>query len=400
MSDLPEKIAASRPAKTTAERWLRWIGVTVFLLTLLGGGVFSLSRHGGESVQAVEGYVGLAEFALYAGAGLAFGGLLVGLSSLLRAMRDVHASFVRFTWLQHEMKRKETDSASEGDTSSEQLVSDADATDTQISSLEPWREVISLLEDIRDNSLLSNEELVAKRLRVADEELNTAAARIRTLTTEGDFAQTREIAESLVRKYPDDDRAKDLVEQVESSREKHEFEDVQSCTKQVEDLISISAWSRARNLAHQLQQKHPDSVEARQLLLRIEREHRVFEEEQKRRMSAEVQRYVSRRRWEEALAAARTLIERFPGSEDAESVRMQLPTLEANAEIEIRQHLEARIMEYVRQGRYIEAVELAKIVIERYPDSPQAEALRAQLERLQELAENPDAAPARVKTDS
>ena len=373
----------------------------MFVLAVSGGGVLVMSRAGDESARAVEQFIGLAEFAIIVGVGLALGGLLVGLSSLLRVLNDVHASYVRLAWIQHELKRAEPDgSVIEADRPvSELLAADADATDPQFSS-DGWREVISLLEDIRDNSLLSEEERLKKRLLVADDEMHAAAAKIRTLTTEGDFAQTREIAESIVRKYPGDERAKDLVEQVEASRERHESEDVQSCTKQVNDLISISSWSRARGLAQELQQKHPDSIEARQLLLRIEREHRLFEEEQKRRMNAEVQRFVSRRRWEEALAAARTFIERFPGCEEVEAVRMQLPTLEANAEIEIRQHLEARIMEFVRQGRYIEAVELAKIVIERYPDSPQADALRQQLDRLEELAQNPDAAPARIRTDS
>ena len=87
------------------------------------------------------------------------------------------------------------------------------------------------------------------------------------------------------------------------------------------------------------------------------------------------------------------------GSDDAEALRMQVPTLEANAEIETRQQLEAQIMALVKHGRYIEATALAKRVIEQYPDSPQAEALRRQIDRLEELATNPDAPPARVRID-
>ncbi len=260
----------------------------------------------------------------------------------------------------------------------------------------PWYELIRLLEDISDNSLLSSKEREAKRLRVADEEISDAQALLHGLINEGSFARARVAAERIGKKYPQDERAISLVEQVERAREHRESDDVEQCTRQVNDLISVSAWQRARELGQQLQQGHPDSIAARQLLLRVEREYSVFQEEQRRRMHAEVQRYVTKRRWDDALVAARTFIERFPGCEDAEAVRLELPTLETNAEIEVRQRLEAKIMECVRQGRYIEAVDLARKVITRYPDSPQAEALRGQVERLEQMAHNTGMSSARV----
>jgi tetratricopeptide (TPR) repeat protein len=265
--------------------------------------------------------------------------------------------------------------------------------------LTPWRDIVTLLEDIRDNSLLNGDERQEKKLRFADEEIQNMAARIRALTAEGDYAQARELASATQRRFPNERRVFELIAQVEENRERHESDDVRSCTRQVEDLISVSAWGRARELAEQLRQRHPDSVEARQLLLRLEREHRLFDEEQRRRMNAEVQRFVTRRRWEEALAAARVFVERFPGCEESEALRMEIPTLKTNAEIEARQFLEAKIMDCARHGRYIEAVDLARKVIARFPESPQAEALRGQLERLEELAENPDAPPARIRID-
>jgi Flp pilus assembly protein TadD len=78
---------------------------------------------------------------------------------------------------------------------------------------------------------------------------------------------------------------------------------------------------------------------------------------------------------------------------------VQIPTLETNWEIEKRQRLEAQIMDLAKRGRYMEAVELARKVIERYPDSPQAEALRLRLDRLVELADDPEAPPARIRLD-
>ncbi|HUN80892.1 MAG TPA: hypothetical protein VMV81_05205, partial [Phycisphaerae bacterium] len=217
--------------------------------------------------------------------------------------------------------------------------------------------------------------------------------------TEGDFARALSAARLIAARRPDDLRATELVQEVEAARQQREADDFAGITREINDLISMSAWSQARKLAQELQVKRPDDPEARQLMLRIEREYRISQDEQRRRLYAEVQRFVSRKRWEEAKAAANAFVERFAGSDDAEAVRLQMPTLELNAEIETRQRLEAEIMVLVKHGRYIDATALARRVIEQYPDSPQADALRQQIGRLEELATNPDAPPARVRIE-
>ncbi|HKQ50186.1 MAG TPA: tetratricopeptide repeat protein [Phycisphaerae bacterium] len=347
--------------------------------------------------------VDLAILSLYLAIGLASAGLLIGISLILRVLRDLHSALVRVERYQYEIGPAPAPPAtapqppSPGDETIVELTSESDVA-ARIPP-PPWQEIVRLLEDIRDNSLLTEAERQEKRQQTAEQELDQAERGVSAHLAAGDYARARQLAEAVHAKYPADPRADRIAEQLESSREQHEAEDVGSVAKQVDDLISISAWQRARHLAQQLQQRHPDSADARNLLIRIEREHGIFQEEQRRRMSAEIQRFVSRRRWEEALAAARTFVERFPGCPDSEAILLQIPTLENNADIERRQQLEAEIMDLVRHGRYIEAAELARRVIERFPDSPQAEALRLQLRRLEELANNPTAPPARVRME-
>jgi len=398
-----DPVTSDRPRKRKSNTalWLRVMGTASLILFVLAGLARLLGPASDGDGLSTTVYVHIAEFAVYIAAGLACGGGLVGLSALLRHLKELQTAFGRLERFQYEMKEAADDADADHPTSTSLTTAREDEEREEPQADRPGRQdmVLEILMDIRDNSLLSVEERREKQIRVADEDFHEAGAEIRPLIEDGEFAKARQITEAILRKYPRDDRASELTAQVERAREQQESNDVVSCERQVDDLISISAWGRARELAQQLQLGHPDSVEARQLLLRIERHHRLFEEEQRRRMNAEVQRLVTRRRWEEALAAARTFIERFPGCEESEAVRMQVPTLEANAEIEERQRLEARIMEYVRHGRYIEAVSLARQVIEQFPDSPQAEALRAQLERLEELAENPDAPPARIRVE-
>ena len=345
----------------------------------------------------------LAILSLYLAIGLAAAGLLMGLSLVLRVLRDLHSALVRVERYQYEIGPASQPPASvplppsPADETIVELTSDT----SSAAAIPPphWHEIVRLLEDIRDNSLLTESERQEKRRQTAEQEFEQAEKGVSAHLAAGDYARARQLAEAIRAKYPAEPRSGQMLELLESSREEHEADDVRAVTKQVDDLISISAWQRARQLAQQLQQRHPDAADARNLLVRIEREHGIFQEEQRRRMSAEIQRFVSRRRWEEALAAARTFVERFPGCPDAEALLLQIPTLENNADIERRQQLEAEIMDFVRHGRYIEAAELARRVIERFPDSPQAEALRLQLRRLEELANNPTAPPARVRME-
>ncbi len=397
------------------ERWLRCLGVFVLVLCLLGG-LAKLAWALRSPEEANVAAFGL--FGVYVALGLALAGLLFGLAAMIRYLDSLQSALIRVEKFQYEIgvagqtrTAGPTEDPSLGDATlplfEQPAISETPhGAAVSLSTIEPatgastqMQELVQLLKDIRDNSLLSEDERREKRLRAEEIEFAQTRETALALSSQGDFPRARQIVENLKLRYPDSQQIGFLIEQLESDRERYESDDILRSTKQVEDLISISAWPRARQVVQQLQVRHPDSAEARQLLLRLEREHRLFQDEQRRRMHAEVQRFVSRKRWEEALAAARTFVERFPGSPEAEAFLMQIPMLEANAQVEHRQQMEAQIMDYAKHGRYIEAVGLARQLIQRYPDSPQADALRAQLSRLEELATNPDAPPARVRIE-
>lgn len=374
------------------------MGVVVLVLVIAGGGAQIIGRASEDGETLMRAGM----FTLYIAAALVCGGMFVGLSALLRILRDLHAAISRLE--QHRYEQFELPALRQLDGTQ---VFDRTAIDHAVADLSnaesrsvPWREVVSLLEDIRDTSMLTESQRVDKRARLVEKEINAAETRIHELTHAGDFAHAREAAQQLSLRFPTEERATQMLEFVETSRERREHDDVETCKLQVTDLIAISAWGRARDVAQQLHDRHPDSSEARDLLLRIEKEHQQFEGEQRRRMYAEAQRYATRKRWEEALAAAQTFIERFPSCEESEALRMQLPTLEKNSEISLRLRLESQIMDYARQGRYIEAVDLAQRLIQDYPESPQADVLKEQLPRLTDLAKNPNATPARTQHES
>ena len=400
---MPESSSKTKPPqpprRSVTASILRWMGLVVLVLVMAGGG----AQIAGRAAPDGELLTRTGLFILYVAAAIVCGGLFVGLSALLRILRDLHAAITRLE--QHRYEQVELPALRQLDGTQ---IFDRSAIDKQPPESPrdggaadiPWRDIVTLLEDIRDTSMLTEEQRIEKRTRLTDAEIHIGEARIRELTHAGDFAHAREAAQQLAQRFPNEPRAVALLDFVESSREKREHDDVATCREQVTDLIAISAWGRAREVAQQLHDRHPDSPEARQLLVRIEKEYQQFEGEQRRRMYAEAQRYATRKRWEEALAAAKTFIQRFPNCEESEALRMQLPTLEKNSEISLRLRLESQIMEYARQGRYVEAVNLAEQLMRDFPESPQADVLKEQLPRLRDLAENPEAAPARIQPES
>jgi len=400
---MPESSATTKPPqpprRSVTATILRWMGLVVLVLVMAGGG----AQIAGRAAQDGEVLTRIGLFVLYIAAAIVCGGLFVGLSALLRILRDLHAAISRLEQHRYEQVELPALRQLDGTQIFERSHLDKPSPDLPREggiSDAPWREVISLLEDIRDTSMLTEAQRTEKRARLTDAEIQLGETRIQELTHAGDFAHAREAAQQLAQRFPDESRAVALLDFVESSREKREHDDVETCREQVTDLIAISAWGRAREVAQQLHDRHPDSPEARELLVRIEKEHQQFEGEQRRRMYAEAQRYATRKRWEEALAAAKTFIDRFPNCEESEALRMQLPTLEKNSEISLRLRLESQIMEYARQGRYVEAVDLAEQLIRDFPESPQADVLKEQLPRLRDLAENPGATPARIQQES
>ncbi|RIK66434.1 MAG: hypothetical protein DCC65_09840 [Planctomycetota bacterium] len=412
MSQTPEPSRPDQKRELPADRFLRGLGILSIALCVVGGvaRVMPALRNPDESNIAAVGV-----FGVYLALGVGLAGLLFGLAAMLRYLDSLQAALIRVEKYQYEIgtaqaARPQADpppDTSLGDATLPLFDQDPAIQDGSPppSAQEPgpstphWTELIQVLQDIRDNSLLSDEERRSKRQHAEERDVSHASDAIRELAREGDFARIRQILDTLRSRYPQSPRVDQLVDEIESQRERFESQDITEVTRQIEDLMTIAAWQRARQLVQQLKDRHPDSAEARQLLLRVEREHKLFQDEQRRRMHAEVQRFVSRKRWEEALAAARTFIERFPGCAESEALLMQVPTLETNAQIEIRQQLEAQIMDFVKHGRYIEAVGLARKVIANFPDSPQADALRSQLARLEELANDPDAPPARVRIE-
>ena len=107
---------------------------------------------------------------------------------------------------------------------------------------------------------------------------------------------------------------------------------------------------------------------------------------EQQRLYRELEHLVARKHWRQALRAAETLIEKHPESPEAVRLRDQMEELRRNAAIAERKEWETRIADHVQTGRHREAYALAMELLDKYPDSPQAQDIKQNLDQLKARA--------------
>lgn len=247
-------------------------------------------------------------------------------------------------------------------------------------------EVRQLLVEIRETLLLPEPERVRRFNQHMEAEFRRRLANVTQFVASRDFHRARQELNELSERFGDDERVKEARSQLEQAAESVRAHDFAQLKARVEDLMGMARWDQAEHVARELAQKYPTAADAAALVTRVVRERQLFEQKHRQRMHEEIQRFVHERRWREAVDAARRFIETFPTGQDTDALRTQLETLEANAEIQLRQDLERRIKQCLHQKQYWDALALSRRIINDYPLSPQANALRGQLPRIEELA--------------
>lgn len=251
------------------------------------------------------------------------------------------------------------------------------------------REILVQLAELNANLLLTDDERRAKHLRRRAVAVEQAQARADRALAAFDLPTAEAALEDLTRAGADGDAAATLRRRIEQARAEAERRDVEEATRRCHDLMALASFDSAREAAEEAVVRHPRSPAAAALLDRVRREASAFSEEQRRRLYADVERAAGARQWRAALQAAQALVERFPGTAEADAVAARLEMLRDNAQIEQVRELRDRIRDRIRRQRFAEALALAEQVVEEYPHTAAAEELRGQIDRLRERAEQP-----------
>ena len=247
-------------------------------------------------------------------------------------------------------------------------------------------ELVALMREVRDISLL-NEQERAKRIDAQGRDLARRLQEdVPVLLREHGWVEARRRVEDARERFPSLAAWDELERQIEQVRAQLEARDIETASRQVEDLSALGAWDRALDLVRDLLERHPRSEKALELAKRVRSERGKVEAERRAKLMAHAQEAVNLRDWSAALSSANALVQRYANSPEAEALRLQMPTLRANSEIQNRQRMEAAIRDLIKQHRFDEALRTAHDLIATYPHSPQADVLREQLPRLEQKA--------------
>lgn len=366
MATSPADMTSLRPHRS----WRQWIPAVLLLLSLLVAG-------GGSAVLIFASGWRRVGWALVSGGSLVLLGLAgVMLLSLVRHLRrDLQ-----------DLREKNASIQQQLAVMAERAVAQMQQRPPAATGLSAY-EARSLVLEIRETLLLPEPERQRRYERLVERELERGLAAAERYVLSREFHRAREELGMLLERFGASERLQTANDRLEKAAEATRANDITQATHRVEDLISLARWEEAERIAREVLDKYPVSQEATALVIRVQRERKLYEQRHRQRLFEEIQQSVTQRRWREAATAARTFLQNFPSGSDSDAIKAQMETLEANADIQSRQELEQQLKELLRAHQYWEALALARRIIAEHPLSPQANALRNQIARLEDLAQ-------------
>jgi len=247
-------------------------------------------------------------------------------------------------------------------------------------------EVVSLLSEIMENTLLDEQEKAAKRQLAKRHRQQTLRREIEALIAAGKLREARERLEEFRARYADSEDLGPMEQKLTEALRHHEQAEIANVTEQVQRYMGLGLWERALETAQALAEQFPENPDAARLPEAVRLEQSANRRQEQQRLYREIEHLVGRKHWREALRAAETLLERHPESPEARALADQMDELRRNAAIVERREWEQRITEHIQTGRHREAYDLAVELMTKYPDSPQAEEIRKNLAQLKARA--------------
>jgi tetratricopeptide (TPR) repeat protein len=248
-------------------------------------------------------------------------------------------------------------------------------------------EVVSLLADIVENTLLDDKEKATKMESARKQRQQAMRREIEALIKATKFRDAHDRLEEFRGKYADSaPQVHEMETQLSEALRQHEHAEISRAAEQIQRYIGLGLWERAMEMARGLAEQFPENPEAARLPETVRLEQDTNKRQEQQRLYREIEHLVNRKHWRQALRTAETLIQNHPDSPEANRLRAQVDELKRNAAIAERKEWEARIAEHVQTGRHREAYDLAMELMQKYPDSPQAEEIRKRLDQIKARA--------------
>ena len=246
--------------------------------------------------------------------------------------------------------------------------------------------VVSLLSEIMENTLLDEGDKAAKRELAKRNRRRALKREIEALIDAGKLPEAKERLDDFRFRYREKEQADELQSRLEEALAQHGRTEVEQIIAEIQEYVSLALWDRAMEIATRLAEQYPENAEAVRLPETVRLEKASSERQEQQRVYREIEHLVSRKHWRQAIEAADHLIDTYPDCPEAAKLREQMKELKHNAAVVERREWEGRITEHVQAGRHLMAYHLAVELMEKYPDSPQAAAIRERLDQLKARA--------------
>jgi tetratricopeptide (TPR) repeat protein len=245
--------------------------------------------------------------------------------------------------------------------------------------------MFELLTDIRDLLMMTDTQRQHRAARVWEQKKTRLVENFRELIHQEQWSAAAAAIDKVREALPGDAAADQLAAELSSRHTQRMQEDIDAARKQIEPLMSINSWDRARDLISQLENKYAAQPDVAALSSQVSKEYEIWRRDEFGRLVHEYKEAGDHRQWRRAYNIAIQLSERFADEKLVERIHLDMPTLLRNADIQDCQELVSQFKDLSQRHRYEEAHATAERVIDSFPDSMAAADLQKMLPKLQEL---------------
>ncbi len=233
--------------------------------------------------------------------------------------------------------------------------------------------IVQLLDEIRDISLLDEQQKKTRLQQLMTMRRQAAASTVDTMIQQQHWAEARatlQQAQMVFGDGPELTAASNRLLQAVSAAEAIAFAELQ---KKVTELQAAEKWDQAAAESQSFIDQFPDSAPGLEFHTGLLASRSQWIDATANKMYEEVKLAIEQRSWRRALDGAQRLMARCPGHYRSKQLEFQMQIIRENADTEQRNAMEARIQELIKAQRLKEAVTVAEDLIKAYPLSPQAQ---------------------------
>jgi hypothetical protein len=246
-------------------------------------------------------------------------------------------------------------------------------------------QILELLQHLRDAAMMDDAQRQHCAARHWAKRKDSLMHLVDRHILSGDWSMARSRLDELCTLLPTDPDVQTLAERLASEHAARLCEDLTTARAHLRRLTSLTAWQEAEEIVTSLQHKYPHEEQVRRLTADLAHEREKLDRQHRDRLLAELADATEHHHWRRAITAAEEFIQRHPQDPVSERLQFDLATLHENAATHDRKEQESRFKDLLKHHHYEEAENVAKSLIQQYPTSPAAAELIKMLPRVEEL---------------